>query len=53
MIKKIHGGKRHGAGAPAKYYEPTERISFRVPKSKKDEIQIFIKNYLKMFAKSK
>lgn len=33
METKKHGGKRLNAGRKSQYNEPTETISFRVPKS--------------------
>ena len=36
IIMAVRGGKRKGAGRKSKYGEPTETISFRVPKSLKE-----------------
>jgi len=44
---KNHGGPRKGAGRQLKYGEPTDRIYFNVPISKKHDIQKNIKSMLK------
>lgn len=45
-----HGGKRANAGRKSKYKEPTQTISFRVPKSLIEPITKYVKRAL---AKSK
>lgn len=49
-MRKSHGGKRKGAGRKPKYKEPTQTISFRVPKSLIEPITKYVKRAL---AKSK
>jgi hypothetical protein len=39
--------KKRGAGAPAKYGEPTVTLAFRVPESKKEQMKQIVKNILK------
>lgn len=46
MEAKKHGGKRNGAGRKRIYTEETQTISFRVPKSKTDQIKQIVKKYL-------
>lgn len=41
-----HGGKREGAGRKSKYKEPTQTISFRVPKSLIEPIAKYVKRAL-------
>lgn len=50
LLKKLHGGKRKGAGRKSKYREETQTISFRVPKSLIEPITKYVKRAL---AKSK
>ena len=49
-IRKLHGGKREGAGRKPLYSEETQTISFRVPKSLIEPITKYVKRAL---AKSK
>lgn len=49
-IKQKHGGKREGAGRKSQFKEPTQTISFRVPKSLIEPITKYVKRAL---AKSK
>jgi hypothetical protein len=39
--------KKKGAGAPAKYGEPTVTLAFRVPESKKEKMKQIVKQLLK------
>lgn len=45
-MRKTHGGKRANAGRKPKYGEETQTISFRVPKSKIDQIKQIVKKHL-------
>jgi hypothetical protein len=40
------GGKREGAGHPFLYGETTVNITFRVPKSRKQELKDLVYSYL-------
>ncbi len=46
-IKSKRGGIRQGSGAKPKYNEPTVTITFRVPKSKAQEVKDIVKGILK------
>ncbi len=50
LEKKIHkprGGKKAGAGRKLKYKEKTTTTSFRIPKTRVEEIRALVKNRLK------
>jgi len=49
--KKIErrGGKRAGAGQPLLYGETTINITFRIPKSRKQEVKEVVYEFLKQF----
>ena len=49
--KKIErrGGTREGAGQPLLYGEKTINITFRIPKSHKQEIKEYMYDFLKQF----
>lgn len=49
MTKKMHGGKREGAGRPPK--EPTATISFRVKKKNFETIKPKVKALIKRLDK--
>lgn len=51
MTKPKRGGKREGAGRKSKYNEPTERISFRLPISKIEEIKLKFNKILEQYKK--
>lgn len=50
--KPTQGGARPGAGAKLKYGEPTTRLYFSVPVSKKDEIKMKVDLILKEYEKA-
>jgi predicted transcriptional regulator len=50
-IWKSHGGKRKGAGAKHKYFEPTTTMSFRVPISKTEIIKKIVTIQLHKYRK--
>lgn len=45
-MKNKHGGKRINSGRKRLYTEDTKTISFRVPKSKIDQIKQIVKKHL-------
>ena len=49
--KKIErrGGKRAGAGQPLLYGEKTINITFRIPKSRKQDVKDVVYSFLKQF----
>lgn len=49
--KEGAGGSREGVGAPQKYGEETVNVTFRVPKSKKDEFRDYGNKKLKSWQK--
>lgn len=52
--RKYNGGARPGTGPKLKYGEPTEKLFFNVPVSKKNEIKDKVKKILqKLEVKSK
>lgn len=51
--KKGAGGKREGAGPPQKYGEETVNVTFRVPKSKKEEFRAYGNKKLDKWKKKK
>ncbi len=50
--QKSHGGARPGAGRNLKYGEPTERIFFTVPESKKEIIVEQVKKIIQRITKT-
>lgn len=46
MNTEKRGGRRPGAGRKPMYGETMQTISFRVPKSVKDNVRQMIRNYL-------
>ena len=43
---KNRGGARKNAGAKPKYNEQTKTVAFRCPKSKVDELKLYVKSKL-------